>query len=68
MTLGQEFHAFAVTLREEIKSIKRCQELLLEVNLEQPPSVPANTPPSTLRWPSSAWPRSRVVLMFRQKT
>lgn len=33
MTLGQEFHAFAVTLREEIKSIKRCQELLLEVNL-----------------------------------
>ena len=33
MTLGQEFHAFAVTLREEIKSITRCQELLLEVNL-----------------------------------
>ncbi len=33
MTLGQEFHAFAVTLREEIKSISRCQELLLEVNL-----------------------------------
>ncbi|WP_144210666.1 aspartate ammonia-lyase [Shewanella donghaensis] len=33
MTLGQEFHAYAVTLREEIKSIKRCQELLLEVNL-----------------------------------
>jgi aspartate ammonia-lyase len=33
MTLGQEFHAFAVTLHEEIKSIKRCQELLLEVNL-----------------------------------
>lgn len=33
MTLGQEFHAFAVTLREEIKSIKLCQGLLLEVNL-----------------------------------
>ncbi|WP_108649300.1 aspartate ammonia-lyase [Dongshaea marina] len=33
MTLGQEFHAYAVTLKEEIKSIKRCQELLLEVNL-----------------------------------
>lgn len=33
MTLGQEFRAFAVTLREEIKSIKRCQELLLEINL-----------------------------------
>ncbi|MBB1269523.1 aspartate ammonia-lyase [Shewanella sp. SR44-3] len=33
MTLGQEFHAFAVTLREEIKSITLCQELLLEVNL-----------------------------------
>ncbi|MEI6859920.1 MAG: aspartate ammonia-lyase [Shewanella sp.] len=33
MTLGQEFHAFAVTLSEDVKSIKRCQELLLEVNL-----------------------------------
>ncbi len=33
MTLGQEFHAWAVTLREEIKNIKRCQDLLLEVNL-----------------------------------
>ncbi|MEC4726676.1 aspartate ammonia-lyase [Shewanella sp. D64] len=33
MTLGQEFRAFGVTLKEEIKSIKRCQELLLEVNL-----------------------------------
>ncbi len=33
MTLGQEFHAFAVTLREEVKSIKYCQALLLEVNL-----------------------------------
>lgn len=33
MTLGQEFHAFAVTLREELKSIKLIQELLLEVNL-----------------------------------
>lgn len=33
MTLGQEFHAFAVTLKEEIKSILHCQALLLEVNL-----------------------------------
>ncbi len=33
MTLGQEFRAYAVTLREEIKNITRCQELLLEVNL-----------------------------------
>jgi len=33
MTLGQEFRAFGITLREEIKSIKRCQELLLEINL-----------------------------------
>ena len=33
MTLGQEFHAFAVTLREEIKTIQMCRELLLEVNL-----------------------------------
>ncbi|MGL5949176.1 MAG: aspartate ammonia-lyase [Aeromonas sp.] len=33
MTLGQEFNAFAVTLTEEIKTIKMCQDLLLEVNL-----------------------------------
>ena len=33
MTLGQEFHAFAVTLREEIKTIQMCRELLLEINL-----------------------------------
>ena len=33
MTLGQEFHAYAVTLNEELKSVSRCQELLLEVNL-----------------------------------
>ncbi|WP_299796262.1 aspartate ammonia-lyase [uncultured Shewanella sp.] len=33
MTLGQEFRAFGITLREEIKSIRRCQELLLEINL-----------------------------------
>ncbi|MPY23947.1 aspartate ammonia-lyase [Shewanella sp. YLB-07] len=33
MTLGQEFRAFGITLKEEIKSIRRCQELLLEINL-----------------------------------
>ena len=33
MTLGQEFKAWAVTLKEEVKSISRCRELLLEVNL-----------------------------------
>ncbi len=33
MTLGQEFHAWAVTLKEEVKSIERSRELLLEVNL-----------------------------------
>jgi aspartate ammonia-lyase len=33
MTLGQEFHAFNVLLNEEIKSILRTGELLLEVNL-----------------------------------
>ncbi|WP_281645168.1 aspartate ammonia-lyase [Parendozoicomonas sp. Alg238-R29] len=33
MTLGQEFRAWAVTLKEEVKSIQRCRELLLEVNL-----------------------------------
>ena len=48
MTLGQEFHAFAVTLREEIKSIKRCQELLLEVNLGATAiGTGLNTRPST---------------------
>ena len=33
MTLGQEFRAWAVTLKEEVKSIQRSRELLLEVNL-----------------------------------
>ncbi len=33
MTLGQEFHAFAVTLREETKTIQMCRQLLLEINL-----------------------------------
>ena len=46
MTLGQEFHAFAVTLREEIKSISRCQQLLLEVNLGATAiGTGMNTPP-----------------------
>lgn len=33
MTLGQEFHAFSVLLKEEVKNISRTAELLLEVNL-----------------------------------
>ncbi|QWA10324.1 aspartate ammonia-lyase [Sodalis ligni] len=33
MTLGQEFHAFAVLLKEENKNLLRTAELLLEVNL-----------------------------------
>ncbi len=33
MTLGQEFHAFTVLLREENKNLLRTGELLLEVNL-----------------------------------
>ncbi len=33
MTVGQEFHAFAVLLKEEIKNLKYTAELLLEVNL-----------------------------------
>ncbi|MDC9593079.1 aspartate ammonia-lyase [Xenorhabdus sp. IM139775] len=33
MTLGQEFRAFSILLKEEIKSITRTAELLLEVNL-----------------------------------
>lgn len=33
MTVGQEFQAFAVLLKEEIKNLKYTAELLLEVNL-----------------------------------
>lgn len=33
MTVGQEFHAFATLLKEEIKNLKYTAELLLEVNL-----------------------------------
>ncbi|HGJ5877366.1 MAG TPA: aspartate ammonia-lyase [Arsenophonus sp.] len=33
MTVGQEFHAFATLLKEEIKNLRRVSELLLEVNL-----------------------------------
>ncbi|MFS1537502.1 MAG: aspartate ammonia-lyase [Candidatus Phlomobacter fragariae] len=33
MTVGQEFHAFATLLKEEIKNLHRASELLLEVNL-----------------------------------
>src|SRR5699024_5265961 len=33
MTLGQEFHAFSVLMKEEIKNLKRTAELLLEMNL-----------------------------------
>lgn len=33
MTVGQEFNAYAVTIREEIKNIRYTAELLLEVNL-----------------------------------
>ncbi len=46
MTLGQEFHAWAVTLREEVKNIRRCQELLLEINLGATAiGTGLNTPP-----------------------
>lgn len=33
MTLGQEFYAFSILLKEEIKNLHRTSELLLEVNL-----------------------------------
>ncbi|KXF80407.1 aspartate ammonia-lyase [Enterovibrio coralii] len=33
MTVGQEFNAFAVLLKEEVKNLKYTAELLLEVNL-----------------------------------
>ncbi|MGP1931528.1 MAG: lyase family protein, partial [Arsenophonus sp. ET-DL12-MAG3] len=31
MTVGQEFHAFAISLKEEIKNLHSVSELLLEV-------------------------------------
>ena len=33
MTLGQEFHAFATLLKEDIRLIKKTRNLLLEINL-----------------------------------
>lgn len=33
MTLGQEFHAFATLLKEDIRLIKKTRHLLLEINL-----------------------------------
>lgn len=33
MTLGQEFHAFGILLKEEVKNIRHIAKLLLEVNL-----------------------------------
>ncbi|OAN16743.1 aspartate ammonia-lyase [Photobacterium jeanii] len=33
MTVGQEFHAFGVLIKEEIKNLKHTAQLLLEVNL-----------------------------------
>lgn len=33
MTLGQEFHAFATLLNEDLRLIKKTRELLLEINL-----------------------------------
>ncbi len=33
MTLGQEFHAFATLLKEDVRLIQKTRELLLEINL-----------------------------------
>ncbi|MCE1781990.1 aspartate ammonia-lyase, partial [Enterobacter hormaechei] len=33
MTLGQEFNAFSILLKEEVKNLNRTSELLLEINL-----------------------------------
>ncbi len=33
MTLGQEFHAFATLLKEDVRLIKKTRDLLLEINL-----------------------------------
>lgn len=33
MTLGQEFHAYATTIGEDIKRLKEAQKLLLEINM-----------------------------------
>ena len=69
MTLGQEFHAFAVTLREEIKSIKRCRELLLEVNLGATAiGTGLNTPPEYSGLAIKRLAGSPVVPTYRQRT
>lgn len=33
MTLGQEFHAYSITLGEDVKRLKEAQSLLLEINM-----------------------------------
>ncbi len=40
MTLGQEFHAYATTIGEDIKRLKEAQSLVLEINMGQLPLVP----------------------------
>ena len=46
MSLGQEFHAFATLIKEEIKILPRIKELILEVNLGATAiGTGINTPP-----------------------
>ena len=46
MTLGQEFHAFATLLKEDVRLIKKTRELLLEINLGATAiGTGVNTPP-----------------------
>jgi len=46
MTLGQEFHAYAITMREEVRTLQKCRELLLEINLGATAiGTGLNTPP-----------------------
>ncbi len=68
MTLGQEFHAFSVLLKEEVKNISRTAELLLEVNLGATAiGTGLNTPKEYSRWQYRNWLKSLASPVFRQK-
>ncbi len=68
MTLGQEFRAFSILLKEEVKSIERTAELLLEVNLGATAiGTGLNTPKEYSPLAVKNWLKSLVSPVFRLK-
>ncbi len=68
MTLGQEFRAFSILLKEEVKSIERTAELLLEVNLGATAiGTGLNTPKEYSPLAVKNWLKSLVSPVFRRK-